>query len=128
MSTNGDNAPEVESPAMSRNLTRVLMAVLVLNAIAVASTMLWPNIAHSTGNNAAVAAVDFDYAFNSLPTMLRPAFMDSVTAAPLPASTPAATTVDFNKVFASVSSSPRLNTPPNRERLRNIGWRRILGS
>ena len=54
--------------------------------------------------------------------------MDSVTAAPLPAPTPAATTVDFDKVFANVSSSPRLNTPPNRERLRNIGWRRILGS
>jgi hypothetical protein len=102
---------------MSRNLTRVLMVVLVLNAIAVASTMLWPNAAHSTANNAVVAAVDFDHAFNSL------------TAAPRRADTPAAVTaVDFDKVFANVSSSPRLNTPPNRERLRNIGWRRILGS
>jgi hypothetical protein len=113
---------------MSRNLTRVLMVVVVLNAIAVASTMLWPNTAHSTANNAVVAAVDFDYIFNSVTPAPRPAFMDSVTAAPLPAPTPAAATVDFGKVFASVSSSPRLNTPPNRERLRNIGWRRILGS
>jgi hypothetical protein len=39
-----------------------------------------------------------------------------------------AATVDFDKVFASVGSAPVLNTPPNRERLRNIGWRRILGS
>jgi hypothetical protein len=113
---------------MSRNLTRILMAVLVLNAIAVGAATLWPNAAHSTANNAVVAAVDFDQTFNSVTPTPRPAFMDSVTAAPLPASTPAATTVDFNKVFASVSSSPRLNTPPNRERLRNIGWRRILGS
>ena len=113
---------------MSRNLTRVLMAVLVLNAIAVGATMLSPNAAHSTVNNNVVAAVDFNHTFNSVTAAPRPAFMDSVTAAPLPASTPAATTVDFNKVFASVNSSPRLNTPPNRERLRNIGWRRILGS
>jgi hypothetical protein len=113
---------------MSRNLIRVLMAVLALNAIAVGATMLAPNTAHSTVNNAVVAAVDFDQTFNSVTPVPRPAFMDSVTAAPLPASTPAAATVNFDKVFASVSSSPRLNTPPNRERLRNIGWRRILGS
>ena len=101
---------------MSRNLTRILMAVLVLNAIVVGSTTLWPNIAHSTGNNAGSAAVDFDHTF------------DSVTAAPLHASTPATTTVDFEGAFASLSAPHRMNTPPNRERLRNIGWRRILGS
>ena len=99
---------------MSRNLTRILMAVLVLNAIAVGATMLSPNTAHSTANSVVVAAVDFDYTFNSLPR---------------PTSTPAtAATVDFDKIFASVGSAPLLNTPPNRERLRNIGWRRILGS
>jgi hypothetical protein len=102
---------------MSRNITRILMAVLVLNAIAVASTMLWPNIAHSTGSQASMTAVDFDHTFNS------------VTAAPRRADTPAASAaVDFDKVFTSVSAPHRMNTPPNRERLRNIGWRRILGS
>jgi hypothetical protein len=112
---------------MSRNLTRILMAVLVLNAIAVGAAMLSPNTAHSTVNNV-VAAVDFDQIFDSVTPVPRPAFMDSVTAAPLPASRPAATTVNFDKVFANVGNSSRLNTPPNRERLRNIGWRRILGS
>jgi hypothetical protein len=102
---------------MSRNLTRVLMAVLVLNAVAVGATMLTPNTAHSTVNNTVVAAADFNFIFST------------VTAAPYRIDRPAAaTTVDFDKVFASVNSSPRLNTPPNRERLRNIGWRRILGS
>ena len=110
---------------MSRNLTRVLMAVLVLNAIAVASTMLTnasantsvDTAAHSTTNAPVVAAADFVYLFST------------VTAAPNRFDTPAATTVvDFDKVFASVSTPHRMNTPPNRERLRNIGWRRILGS
>ena len=109
---------------MSRNLTRVLMAVLVLNAIAVASTMS-TNTAHSTAsdavvttaNDAVVATADFAYLFST------------VTAAPYRIDTPAAAAaVDFDKVFASVSTPHRMNTPPNRERLRNIGWRRILGS
>jgi len=110
---------------MSRNLTRVLMAVLVLNAIAVASTMLTnasattsvDTAAHSTGNEPVVAVADFNYIFST------------VIAAPYRIATPvAAAAVDFDKVFASVSTPHRLNTPPNRERLRNIGWRRILGS
>lgn len=110
---------------MSRNLTRVLMAVLVLNAIAVASTMLTNASAttsvdtapYSTANEPVVATVDFNYLFST------------VTAAPYRIDTPAAAAaVDFDKVFASVSTPHRMNTPPNRERLRNIGWRRILGS
>ena len=110
---------------MSRNLTRVLMAVLVLNAIAVASTMLTnasattsvDAAAHPAGNEPAVAVADFNYIFST------------VTAAPYRVDTPAAAAaVDFDKVFASVSTVHPMNTPPNRERLRNIGWRRILGS
>ncbi len=108
---------------MSRNLTRVLMAVLVLNAIAVASTLLTnasattsvDTAAHSTANDPVVAVADFDYLFST------------VTAAPYRIETPAVA-LDFDKVFASVSTPHRMNTPPNRERLRNIGWRRILGS
>lgn len=101
---------------MSRNLTRILMAVLVLNAIAVASTLL-SNTAHSTANDPVAATADFNFIFST------------VTAAPHRLGTPAiAAAVDFDKVFASVSTPHPINTPPNRERLRNIGWRRILGS
>jgi hypothetical protein len=102
---------------MSRSLSRLLMAVLVLNAIVVASTMLWPNVAYSTGNHAVIAAVDFDHAFSSATDAQRRADPPATSA-----------TVDFEDVFASVSTPHRLNTPPNRERLRNLGWRRILGS
>jgi hypothetical protein len=109
---------------MSRNLTRILMAVLVLNGIAVASTLL-PNKAHSTANDAGIAAAndaglataDFNF------------IVSTVTAAPHRIGMPvAAPVVDLDKTFASVSTPHPMNTPPNRERLRNIGWRRILGS
>jgi hypothetical protein len=102
---------------MSRNVVRVLMAVLVLNAIVVASTMMWPNTANSTANEASFAPVDFDYAFDSVTTAQRTAYTPANSAA-----------VDFEAVFADVSSASRGNTPPNRERLRNLGWKRILGS
>src|SRR5262245_9563021 len=102
---------------MSRSFARILMACVVLNAIVVGATMSWPNTAHSTANNVIVTAVDFDHTFNS------------VTTAPHRAETQAmAVAVDFEGVFANVSTPHRMNTPPNRERLRNIGWRRILGS
>jgi hypothetical protein len=113
---------------MSRNLTPILMAVLVLNAIAVGSTMLTnasattatdpaPHATTTTASAPVAATADFTYIFST------------VTAAPYRIVTPAAAAaVDFDKVFASVSAPHRMNTPPNRERLRNIGWRRILGS
>jgi hypothetical protein len=101
---------------MSRNLVRILMAVLVLNAIVVASTLIWPSTATSTANEAVIAAIDFNHAF------------DSVTAAQRPKTPATPATVDFEAAFASASAPSRVNTPPNRERLRNIGWRRILGS
>jgi hypothetical protein len=115
---------------MSRNLTRILMAVLVLNGIAVASTLL-PNTAHSTANDAGVATANdvSTVAANNAAAADFAFIVSTVTAAPYHISAPAAAAVvDFDKTFASVSTSHPMNTPPNRERLRNIGWRRILGS
>jgi hypothetical protein len=37
-------------------------------------------------------------------------------------------TIDFDHAFTSVAAPRRENTPPNRERLRNAGWKRILGT
>ena len=37
------------------------------------------------------------------------------------------TKVDFDQAFASMTERPaHANTPQNREKLRNAGWRRIL--
>ena len=37
------------------------------------------------------------------------------------------TAIDFERAFGSVTAARRDNTPPNREKLRNAGWKRILG-
>ena len=42
---------------------------------------------------------------------------------------PVMTRAYFDQAFASATATPRReNTPPNREKLRNAGWKRILGS
>jgi hypothetical protein len=99
---------------MSRNLIRILMAAVVLNAVVVASTMMWPDPANSSTNQASTGRGDFDYVFAAVAS-----HRDG---------TPATDNVDFDQAFAGVSAPRRENTPPNRERLRNIGWRRILGT
>jgi hypothetical protein len=39
------------------------------------------------------------------------------------------TKVDFDQAFADATAMPRRdNTPANRERLREAGWKRIIGS
>jgi hypothetical protein len=38
------------------------------------------------------------------------------------------TTADFNQIFADTLAAPRANTPGNREKLRDAGWIRIIGS
>ena len=101
---------------MSRKLINALVTVVALNSIFVASTIVWPTIASSTGR-ASVTSVDFDQVFAT------------VTAPMRGQDTPAIVTqVDFDQVFASVATPRREDTPPNRERLRNIGWKRILSS
>ena len=127
---------------MSRNLIRIVTAVVALNCIVVASTMVWPNVASSTESRALVAGADFDYVFASATTPPRPEYVPAflkmiefervlagVTAMPRRENSQALpTTVDFERVFASVSTPRRGNTPPTREKLRNAGWKRILGS
>lgn len=102
---------------MSRNLIRMLMAVVVLNSLVVAATMVWPDTANSSGSQVSTGRGDFDYVFAAV-TIPAPRNL-------APANT---TMVDFDQAFTSVSGPRRENTPPNRERLRNIGWRRILAN
>jgi hypothetical protein len=126
---------------MSRNLIRILTAVVALNCIVVGSIMVWPDTASSTANKTFTAKPDFDHAFASATTPPRseyvPAFLtmidfERVLAGVTPMThrdAPAIlTTVHFDRVFASVSTPLRGNTPPTREKLRNAGWKRILGS
>jgi hypothetical protein len=111
---------------MSRNLVSVLATVVALSCVVVGSTIV--NIASSTGGLANVTSpqpreqtpasltkADFEQAFAS------------VTAPPRREDVAAFLTKrDFEQTFASVMVPRRENTPPNREKLRNIGWKRIL--
>jgi hypothetical protein len=125
---------------MSRKLIIALTAFVALNGIA-AGSMLWTDAAGSSGSQAFAAGanpvstgeptgpdrtyipayltmIDFQRVFagaNALPP--REYVPVVLTAA-----------VDFEQVFGSVSTARRDNTPPNREKLRNAGWRRILAS
>jgi hypothetical protein len=94
-------------------------------------------------NNLAVATkVDFDQAFVDVTVIPRLEFMLAIMtkadfdqafsksiAAPGRENTPLTITeVDFDQAFANAIAVPRReNTPPNREKLRNAGWKRILG-
>jgi hypothetical protein len=110
---------------MSRNLVSVLATVVALSCVVVGSTIV--NIASSTGGlanvtpplgehtPASLTKADFDQTFASM-TIPRQRADVAVFL----------TKHDFDHTFASVMVPRRENTPPNREKLRNVGWKRIL--
>ncbi|MGH6769564.1 MAG: hypothetical protein ACRECO_11155 [Xanthobacteraceae bacterium] len=151
---------------MPLNVIRVLAAIVVVSSLAVGSTLVWPNMASSTGGQAFtvgdefaeddsakddsakddpakadLATADFDHAFASLAALQRreyvPSFLTIIdferlftgaNALPRRDYVPVRlTAVEFERVFISLVSWRRDNTPPNREKLRNAGWKRILG-
>jgi len=99
------------------------------------------NIANPAGSPASMTKVDFDQAIADATAMPRhddrPAFMTMVDLnvalasaidAPRRANAPVIVTkLDFDHAFADTTAAQRPeNTPPNREKLRNAGWQRIL--
>jgi hypothetical protein len=114
---------------MSRKVISVLTTLVALTGIVVGSAIMWPNIASSTGGQAtATAPAARQVTSASLAETDFNRIFASVTAVPLPRlNGPALNRPDFDRVFASVATPRHDNTPPNRERLRNVGWKRILG-
>jgi hypothetical protein len=129
---------------MSRKLIGALTAIVVLNGIAVGSTLVWPNMASSTASPPATAGAHAlsngdpapAAAATQPPRAYIPAFLTMIDfervvgehALPRRDYVPVVlTAVDFEGAFASVIAARRGNTPPNREKLRNAGWERILG-
>jgi hypothetical protein len=110
---------------MSRNLVSVLATVVALSCVVVGSTIV--NIASSTGGLANVTPPAREHA----PASPTKADFDQtfarVTAPPRREDVAAFLTKrNFDDTFASVMVPRRENSPPNREKLRNIGWKRIL--
>ena len=106
----------------SHDFICVVASVVASACIALMFTLAWPDSARSTANPEPVVSVDFDQVFaivNPVPTLEElPLQVTKVGPARV-------TIVDFNQVFASIAGQ-RANTPQNREKLRNAGWRRIL--
>ncbi len=83
---------------MSRQFIHARTAIIALGCVVLGSTVAWSNLAAPADSHAFVS-----YAFT--------------------------TKVNFDQVFADASALSRPdNTPVNREKLRNAGWKRINGS
>jgi hypothetical protein len=102
------------------------------------------NDANPVGDQVKIAIVDFDQTFADAKATRGsseyiPAIFTAMNlyqtlnvrnARTQPESTPVILAgVDFNQTFVeAIAMSPRNNTPFNREKLRNAGWIRIIGS
>src|SRR6267142_1039686 len=130
---------------MSRKRIKVLATVVALGCFVAGATFARSNIANSAGGQADMTKVDLDRPIaeaiamprresmpTSMPTFMAMVDLDQVvahaTGAPRRESTPAMVAmVDFDHAFHTTAALRPENTPPNREKLRNAGWQRILG-
>ena len=105
---------------------KILVPAAALATFVVGTTIAWSNNVILKGDLATrkpvtqtVAAIpNFDNAFAS---RTRKADREIVSHA--------AIKVDFTQAFADATATPRRhNTPGNREKLRNAGWARVVGS
>ena len=99
--------------ALSRRIACAMSTVVVLAAIAVGFTLVLPNTSDSAGGAAYRIKPDFDLVFASL------------NAGSPREDIPEIATIAFDQVFASMTPQPD-DTPMNREKLRNTGWKRVL--
>jgi hypothetical protein len=124
---------------MTRKLIGALGAAVILTSLIASAALLWPATARSTAGRGIDA--NFDHAFDSItqrPQRIAiPAFLPMIdferlftgaNALPRREYVPVRlTAIDFDRIFGSVTAARHDNTPPNRERLRNAGWKRLLG-
>jgi|SRR5580704_17215414 hypothetical protein len=102
---------------MSRKLINVVVVVGAIG-LGVGSTIAWSNIARPVGGTADVTKVDLGQSSTDAIAPSHPEWTPAIM-----------TRVDFDRTFADLAAVPRReNTPANRERLREAGWKRIIGS
>ena len=103
---------------MKRILIKIIVPVAALGAFVVASTIAWSNNAPAPRGQVSSTIVDFDQVFAEV--------TDATRREGTP---PVLTEINFHQAFADASVRPdRENTPTNREKLRDVGWTRIIGS
>jgi hypothetical protein len=101
--------------AVSRRIVCAIATATVVACIAVGVTVALPGTSDSASGAAFRVQPEFDLVFASLNA-----------AARLEAVPDSATPIAFDLVFASIARPQPDNTPQNREKLRNAGWRRVL--
>jgi hypothetical protein len=119
---------------MPAKLINVLMAVSVLGSLVVGSAIARSNIATSSDNQPPVAKVDLNQAVAEATAAPSREDADRAGSMMVPSSITSPmraflTKADFDQIFADATALPRRdNTPANREKLREAGWKRIIGS
>jgi hypothetical protein len=119
---------------MPAKLVNVLVAVAVLGWFVVGSAIARSNIASSADRQPLVAKVDLDQAVADATAMPSREEADRAGSITVPSSITSPmraflTKADFDQIFADATATPRRdNTPANREKLREAGWKRIIGS
>ena len=100
---------------MSRRVACAIATAMVLACIAVGFTVAFPGTSDSASGAAFRAKADFDLVFASLNAGSQFEEIPMVV-----------TGTAFDQAFASIARPQPDNTPQNRERLRNAGWRHVL--
>jgi hypothetical protein len=100
--------------AKSRRIVCAMTSAMVLVCIAVGFVAL-SGTSDSASGDVFHVKTDFDLVFAS---MTAPSHNEDIPKIE--------TRIAFDQVFASMTRPQLVNTPPNREKLRNAGWRRVL--
>jgi hypothetical protein len=124
---------------MSRKLMGALAAAATVGVFVAGLSVLWPETASSTVSQL-FARANVDHAVSGTPERAYvPAFLLMIdferhfageNALPPREYVPVPlTAIEFGPIFRSVNAAASsTNTPPNREKLRNAGWKRLLAS
>jgi hypothetical protein len=103
------------SVAMPGKIVCAVATAMIFSCIAAGLTVALPGTPDSAGDEAFLARADFDLVFASVNAG---SHIEDIQKT--------ATVTTFDQVFASMMTYRLDDTPPNREKLRNAGWRRIL--
>jgi ammonia channel protein AmtB len=99
---------------MSRKIVCAITTAMVLACIVVGFTVAF-GTSDSASGTAFRVKPDFDLVFASVNAEAHSEDISKIV-----------TGVAFDQVFASITRPQPDNTPQNREKLRNAGWRRVL--
>jgi hypothetical protein len=131
---------------MARIFIAPLAATVALTCLVAGMILAAPDAARSTNSEVAVASTGFNHVGTNATARPEPAYVPAfltmidierlmaVNDPPGEDAMPRRSyigvfvpAIDFEGAFGSVTQARRANTPPTREKLRNAGWKRILG-